>query len=228
MKTIKVILLGNTFVGKSCLLDCYRRNTNLLELSKQNVNIETKYLTTIGVDFLCKIETHNKETFKLQIWDTSGHERFRSITNSYFRGTNIAIIMCSSQNKKTLNSMKVWYNTFKNYNYEDDTIICFVFNDYKHMFPSDNDNDTVSFDDVKQLAKEINPLIQVYSISCWDGTGVSDLFKEVGYQYYQSIKDIDSYMLNTYQSGIKVDSNDKMLAKNVEDGQKKCDLCLIS
>ena len=228
MLTVKIILLGNTFVGKSCLLDCYRRNTSLSELDQKLPHHENRYLTTIGVDFTSKTETYQNDTFKLQIWDTSGHERFRSLTNSYFRGSNIAIILCSSRHRKSLDGMKVWYQAFQNQNAEKNTIVYFVLNNYKDDLTIPSSDGTVSLEDVQLLADQIDPSIRVMSISCWDGSGIQRLFKESGYQYFQIIKDSDRAEENPITESTTLESAQKMLSRNIEDVQKRCESCLIS
>lgn len=77
----KLILIGDSGIGKSCLLRRYTDN-----------NYEENYVSTIGVDFKIKTEEIDGKTVKLQIWDTAGQERFSAITKSYYRGAH-AIIM---------------------------------------------------------------------------------------------------------------------------------------
>ena len=72
---IKLLLIGDSGVGKSCLL---------LRFSDDAFN--TSFITTIGIDFKIRtVEIDNKRC-KLQIWDTAGQERFRTITTAYYRG----------------------------------------------------------------------------------------------------------------------------------------------
>ena len=78
----KILLLGDSGVGKSCIILRYIEN-----------NFSTNLMNSIGVDFKLKnIELDNKK-IKLQIWDTAGQERFRTITTSYYKGAH-AIIIC--------------------------------------------------------------------------------------------------------------------------------------
>ena len=70
----KVVLIGDSGVGKSNLLSRFTRNA---------FNLESK--STIGVEFATKsIQTEGK-TIKAQIWDTAGQERYRAITSAYYR-----------------------------------------------------------------------------------------------------------------------------------------------
>ena len=71
----KVLLLGDSDVGKSSLILRYTDET-----------FNSKLINSIGVDFKMKKKEIDGKIIKVQIWDTAGHERFRSITYSYYRG----------------------------------------------------------------------------------------------------------------------------------------------
>ena len=78
----KILLIGDTGVGKSCLL---------LQFADE-IYTET-YISTIGVDFKIKTIMLNGKTVKLSIWDTAGQDRFRTLTAAYYRGAQ-GIIIC--------------------------------------------------------------------------------------------------------------------------------------
>mmetsp|Transcript_36906 Transcript_36906/g.27288 ORF Transcript_36906/g.27288 Transcript_36906/m.27288 type:complete len:83 (+) Transcript_36906:22-270(+) len=72
----KIVLVGDSGVGKSNLLSRFTKN---------EFNLESK--ATIGVEFATKtITTETEQKVKAQIWDTAGQERFRTLTSSYYRG----------------------------------------------------------------------------------------------------------------------------------------------
>jgi len=77
----KLVLIGDSSVGKSCLLLRFADNS-----------FTESYISTIGVDFRFRTLKIGEKTVKLQIWDTAGQERFRTITSAYYRGAD-GIIM---------------------------------------------------------------------------------------------------------------------------------------
>lgn len=172
MNKTKIILLGDAGVGKSCLLYCYQSNSCL----RDNLPYQY-YYTTIGVDFYSRIENIDNEKVKFQIWDTSGQERFRSITDSYYRGCQVAIIVCSSISQKSLENIKHWINSFKTHNKEEAEIYV-VLNYYQTRTRYDKEN-RVYLKQVQDVVYEIDPNIKLFEISCWDGKGIENLFQDI-------------------------------------------------
>mmetsp|Transcript_38799 Transcript_38799/g.122288 ORF Transcript_38799/g.122288 Transcript_38799/m.122288 type:complete len:127 (-) Transcript_38799:624-1004(-) len=72
---VKLLLIGDSGVGKSCLL-----------LRFSDDSFTTSFITTIGIDFKIRTIEQEGKRLKLQIWDTAGQERFRTITTAYYRG----------------------------------------------------------------------------------------------------------------------------------------------
>lgn len=114
-KLIKIIILGDSCIGKSSL--CNKLSGKEFEYS---------YVSTLGVDFFCLYHTINSKTFKLQIWDTAGQERFNSIISSYFRGAHLAILMIDNSNYKSFTRMDYWLKQINYYAKKDIKIICLI------------------------------------------------------------------------------------------------------
>ena len=94
----KVIIIGDTAVGKSNILSRYVKD-EFSSNSKSTVGVE------LGIKFL-KIK--NTKT-KIQIWDTAGQERYRAITSSYFKGSNGCFIVYDITNEASFNNVENWY-----------------------------------------------------------------------------------------------------------------------
>jgi small GTP-binding protein len=94
---IKIILVGNAGVGKSALFYSYTEGV-----------YPADYMATLGVDFRCKQIIKDGVPVKLQIWDTAGHERFRAITTSYYRGADLIVLVYDITNKDSFRALKEW------------------------------------------------------------------------------------------------------------------------
>ncbi|CAN1333797.1 GTP-binding protein YPTM2 [Linum perenne] len=95
----KLLLIGDSGVGKSCLLLRFADDSYL-----------DSYISTIGVDFKIRTVEQDGKTIKLQIWDTAGQERFRTITSSYYRGAHGIIVVYDVTDQESFNNVKQWLN----------------------------------------------------------------------------------------------------------------------
>jgi len=103
---VKLLLIGNSSVGKSSLL---------LRFSDEQWLPEDESSATIGVDFrVHKMEVKGKRV-KLSIWDTAGQERFRTITSSYYRGAQGIILVYDVSNRETFDALPRWYSELETY-----------------------------------------------------------------------------------------------------------------
>ena len=93
----KVLLLGNSDVGKSSILLRY----------VDSVWNET-FVPTIGVDFKVKTVEIGDKKVKMQIWDTAGQERFRNVISTYFRGGNGLLLIYDITNKDSFKNLESW------------------------------------------------------------------------------------------------------------------------
>ncbi|OAY65136.1 GTP-binding protein YPTM2 [Ananas comosus] len=100
----KLLLIGDSGVGKSCLLLRFADDSYL-----------ESYISTIGVDFKIRTVEQDGKTIKLQIWDTAGQERFRTITSSYYRGAHGIIIVYDVTDQESFNNVKQWLNEIDRY-----------------------------------------------------------------------------------------------------------------
>lgn len=94
---IKLLMIGDSGVGKTCLL-----------LRYANDSFSPTFITTIGIDFKIKNIQLDGKRIKLQIWDTAGQERFRTITTSYFRGAQGILLVYDVTDRQTFTSIRNW------------------------------------------------------------------------------------------------------------------------
>eukprot|EP01117_Protostelium_nocturnum_P020450 TRINITY_DN91_c0_g2_i1.p2 TRINITY_DN91_c0_g2~~TRINITY_DN91_c0_g2_i1.p2 ORF type:complete len:207 (-),score=49.38 TRINITY_DN91_c0_g2_i1:154-774(-) len=100
----KLLLIGDSGVGKSCLLLRFADDT-----------YTESYISTIGVDFKIRTIELNGKTIKLQIWDTAGQERFRTITSSYYRGAHGIIVVYDITDQVSFSNVKQWLQEIDRY-----------------------------------------------------------------------------------------------------------------
>jgi Ras-related protein Rab-5C len=93
----KLVLLGDTAVGKSCLVVRFVRD-EFFEFQEP----------TIGAAFLTQTVPIEGATVKFEIWDTAGQERYRSLAPMYYRGAAAAIVVYDITNKESFNGAKSW------------------------------------------------------------------------------------------------------------------------
>ena len=93
----KVLLLGNSDVGKSSLLLRYVDSV-----------WNDAFVPTIGVDFKVKTLNINNKNVKMQIWDTAGQERFRTVVSTYFKGAHGILLLYDLTNKDSFKNLESW------------------------------------------------------------------------------------------------------------------------
>jgi len=99
---IKLLLIGDSAVGKSCLL-----------LRFCDDAWTPSFITTIGIDFKIRTIELDGKRIKLQIWDTAGQERFRTITTAYYRGAMGILLVYDITNRLSFENIRGWNNNIE-------------------------------------------------------------------------------------------------------------------
>lgn len=100
----KIVLIGDSGVGKSNILSRFTRNEFCLE-SK----------STIGVEFATRTLQIEGKTIKAQIWDTAGQERYRAITSAYYRGAVGALLVYDITKRQTFENVQRWLRELRDH-----------------------------------------------------------------------------------------------------------------
>jgi len=133
----KLLLIGNSGVGKSCMLLRYSENS-----------FTTNFFNTIGVDFKIKSIVLDGKNIKLQIWDTAGQDRFRTITCSYYRGAQGIMVVYDVTDRDSFDNIKNWMGEIDKYAQEN--VIRVLIANKCDM----NDKRKVSYEEGQELAKQ--------------------------------------------------------------------------
>merc|ERR1712108_57459 len=98
----KIVLIGDSGVGKSNLLSRFTRN---------EFNLESK--STIGVEFATRSLDYEGKLIRAQIWDTAGQERYRAITSAYYRGAVGALLVYDIAKSITFKNVERWLSELR-------------------------------------------------------------------------------------------------------------------
>jgi len=156
-----VMLLGDSCTGKTCLLIRYKDGTFM----------NNNFISTVGIDYRNKLVEVDKYRVKLQIYDTAGQERFRSITSSYYRDADALLLTYDVTNRLSFENIRNWLAQVKEYAKPTVQIILVG-----------NKIDLASQRKIK--AEEARQLAQAYAIpyietSAKNGHNVSEAFNEL-------------------------------------------------
>ncbi|VAH33264.1 unnamed protein product [Triticum turgidum subsp. durum] len=178
----KYIIIGDTGVGKSCLL-----------LQFTDKRFQPVHDLTIGVEFGARMITIDNKPIKLQIWDTAGQESFRSITRSYYRGAAGALLVYDITRRETFNHLASWLEDARQHANANMTIML-VGNkcDLSHRR-------AVSFEEGEQFAKE-NGLIFMEA-SAKTAQNVEEALSRLLEQYIRKFRMVSSmYLMSPMES----------------------------
>jgi small GTP-binding protein len=105
-KTCKVVLLGESGVGKTCIISRYTNNT-----------FEDNIMSTTGASYCGKAMTFDEyggKTIKFEIWDTAGQEKYRALTKIFYKDAAVAILVYDITRKDSFDEIKnYWYHQIK-------------------------------------------------------------------------------------------------------------------
>ncbi|XP_004080935.4 ras-related protein Rab-18 [Oryzias latipes] len=117
LTTLKILIIGESGVGKSSLLLRFTEDT-----------FDPEQSATIGVDFKVKTISVDGNKAKLAIWDTAGQERFRTLTPSYYRGAQGVILVYDVTRRETFTKLDNWLNELETYCTRNDLVKMLVGN----------------------------------------------------------------------------------------------------
>ncbi|GLD98913.1 hypothetical protein PINS_up007631 [Pythium insidiosum] len=159
-REVKVVLLGDTGVGKSSLV--LRFVTN---------NFRPYSESTIGASFMSKMLVVNDVPIKYQIWDTAGQEKYHSLAPMYYRGAAAAIVVYDITRKQSLTTLKNWVKELKQLG--PDNIVIAIAGNKSDL----EEKREVPASQARAYAEEIGALF--IETSAKEDTNVSDLFIKI-------------------------------------------------
>jgi len=163
---VKILLIGSSGVGKSSISN---------KFVKQEFITDT--ISTIGVDLKIKTIKYKDKLFKCQLWDTAGHERFKSITSSYYRGSDCAIVVFDLTNKDSFKDLSFWLQEIKNHN---ETILYYLVGNKCDLIEKRKNKSS----DIEKFIIE-NNIDNYIEVSAKNNTNIEILFKNIVVKFYE-------------------------------------------
>ena len=159
-KIIKLVLIGPPTVGKTCIV--VRLMENIFSYDEK---------PTVGVTFVTHFQEVNGQKIRLQIWDTTGEEKFRAVAPMYYHDTNSALIVFAINNRDSFEQLDSWAQEL---NERADTKPLMFFVGNKNDLDSERE---VSFAEANALAEKYNS--PYFEVSALTGEGIENLFNYV-------------------------------------------------
>ena len=215
MAGIKLVFVGDTEVGKSCLITRFIKGvfeTNLKETTKANYVSKTIEIPEIG------------ESITFDIWDTNGREKFKSMTRIFYQGAKMAILVYDITRKESYDSVKNWwYKDIKEHG--DPDIVIGIAGNKSDRY----DDEEVPEQEAREFAESIGAVFSLTSAQ--NNSGIDELFKDMGKKYLcPNSSTIESDIQKPEQkeeSNQKIKFGEKDVDKKNDGQKKKKNPCII-
>ncbi len=183
-KEVKVILLGESGVGKTCIIERYMSN-------KFNSNLPSTLCSAYSIKKIIRDNT----LYEINICDTTGQEKYHSVTNLFVKGSNIVILVYSIDSVTSFNNLEYWYSMVVD-NLKDTEYILAIIGNKTDLF----DEEVVSEEEGKRFAESKNAKFQLVSAK-EDPDGINKLFDNLFEEIIQNthinlLKKDDSYLIS--------------------------------
>jgi len=200
MSSIKVVLLGESAVGKTSIITRFVENK-----FKQDV------MSSLSANFVSKkLEIGKNQFIKFDIWDTAGQEKYRALTKIFYQDSKIVILVYDITNKNSFNELKnYWYEKVKE-NSSNDVIFAIAGNKCDLY-----ENEQVEKTEGEKFAKEIGAIF--HETSALNSNGIYELFNEIAMKFASpniSDKKIEENNKDNKRMTLSNSKNEKKKNKN--------------
>ena len=199
-KTCQILLIGDSLVGKTCLIQRYVNGT-----------FKDDYITTVGLDYHTKLEIINNLNVSVKLWDTAGQERFKALTASFFRNAEGVVIAYDVTNSESFDNLKFWISSIKTNLFEKNIFIPIIIIGNK-----------IDLEDMREISKDVASTFakenkfKYFETSAKTGEGVDEAFRDL---VNQVLANLDKNEEGTIErKSIKIE-------ENKDDKQKKKGCC---
>ena len=199
-KTCQILLIGDSSVGKTSLIQRYA-----------NGIFKEEYLATVGLDYYTKQEMINNLTVLVKLWDTAGQERFKALTPNYFRNAEGVVLAYDVTNSESFENLKFWINSIKSNLGEKNIFIPIIIIGNKIDMEDMRD---ITKEDASKFAKENN--YKYFETSAKTGEGVDEAIRDL----------VNQVLANSDKNeAAKGERKSVKIEDNKENNQKKKGCC---
>ena len=183
-KTIQLLVIGDSSVGKTSLITRYTNGT-----------FKEEYLATVGLDYYSKVEAINNQTINIKLWDTAGQERFKALTQNYFRNAEGVLLTFDVTNTDSFNNLKDWIGSIKT-NMESKNI----------FLPLIIVGNKIDMEDAREINKEdaekfvSDNNYKYFETSAKTGEGVDDAIRDLVNQVLEQGDQLDDHKIEARKS----------------------------
>ena len=192
--SIKIVLLGESAVGKTSIIQRFT-----------NDSFDLNCISSLSAQFNSKTMEINGETLKIDIWDTAGQEKYRSLARIFYKDARVIIFVYDITNLKSFQEIqKYWYNETKD-NCDNDVIYALVGNK-SDLYEKEEVNEI----DAQKYAEEINAIFK--TTSALSNVGINNLFENIAQKLlnpnydYQKEGNVENDVIQDNKKGIKIDN----------------------
>ena len=200
---LKILIIGDSEVGKTCLLSRFIDNT-----------FTKNHITTFGIEFKTKYINLNDKIIKYQIWDTSGLERFRRVTESYYTNVNGIIIVYDITDQNSFESINKWIIKQINNNVKNNIVKVLVGN------KNDKADRVISKEEGENLAKNLG--MKFFETSAKKNNNINELFDYFNQVFFpKKKKEEDEFIVIGNSNEITIRNEEEMCLRNIIEELKK-------
>jgi small GTP-binding protein len=163
----KLVFIGDPGVGKTCIISRFLKGT-----------FDADQITTVGASYASKTIkiSETNESLTLDIWDTAGQEKYRSLTRIFFQGAKLAILVYDITRKDSFENLKnVWLKELKDH--ADKNVVLGVAGNKSDLY----EKEEVPEQEAREFAKSIGAIFCLTSAQ--NNSGIEELFEEMGKKF---------------------------------------------
>lgn len=183
---LKIVLVGNQSVGKSCIVNQFINN-----------EFKSDIAPTLGAAFTSKTLVIESHKVCMQLWDTAGQEKYRGMTPMYYRGGKVAIIVFSIENRESFDAIPSWINDLRAHAPKD--IIVFIIGNKTDL----DSVRVIKAEEGMDLAQQNDATYM--EVSAKTGQNIDILFDEIPKSYIR--KNIEIHHMGEEKLIVKTNTN---------------------